>query len=98
MIAALMAGEHVVRLDDLTTPVRLSDLPPAGRRICAALIEAERAARTPEPTAEPRARTGARAALNEKVAGSAARPATTRFPDAGPEVTTARAGAGSAVR
>lgn len=45
MITAPGGREHVVRLDDLTTPVRLSDLPPAGRRIVAALIEADRAAK-----------------------------------------------------
>jgi hypothetical protein len=37
----------------MTAPVRLDNLPPAGRRICAALIEAERAARSSAPPVVP---------------------------------------------
>jgi hypothetical protein len=81
----------------MSAPVRLADIPPAGRRIVAALIEAERAARTHEPTPDPSGRTGA--ALNEKVTGSAARPAATRSAVVRPgRLRPLPAGAGSAVR
>jgi hypothetical protein len=81
----------------MSAPVRLADLPPAGRRIVAALIEAERAARTLGPTVDPSGQT--EAALNEKVTGSAVRPAATRSPVVRPErLRPLPAGAGSAVR